>query len=53
MRAIAALLQDRNAREKMGAAGLDLVRRRYGWDALGDQLAQTYAEVVETKRANA
>ena len=53
VRAIAALLQDRNAREKMGAAGLDLVRRHYGWDALGDQLAQTYAEVVETKRANA
>ena len=50
--AIEELLDDRDVREKMAAAALELVRSRYAWDALGDQLANLYAEVREEKRAN-
>jgi len=50
--AIEELLDDRDGREKMAASALELVRNRYAWDALGDQLANLYAEVREEKRAN-
>lgn len=53
IQAIQKLLDDEAAREEMAAAGLALVRRRYAWDTLGDELSDFYAKVLQKKRDEA
>jgi glycosyltransferase involved in cell wall biosynthesis len=45
-RTLAETMRDEPGRIRRGAAGLELVRRRFTWAAAGQQLAQLYASIV-------
>jgi glycosyltransferase involved in cell wall biosynthesis len=40
------LLGDEDRLDRMGAAGLDLIKRQYTWDAVTDRLVETYSREV-------
>ena len=51
--AVEALLADEPRRQAMGAAGRELARERYSWDAIAQRLLEVYASAIESVTAMA
>ncbi len=45
-RTLAELMRDAKARARRGEAGRELVRRRFTWTAVGEQLTEVYSSIV-------
>lgn len=48
--AVCRLLEDRSLRQRLGDAARRTVERTYGWDAIGDRLLSTCAELLSSPR---
>jgi glycosyltransferase involved in cell wall biosynthesis len=51
--AVVDMLGDEPLRQRRGAAGRELVRRRYAWEQIAARLVDIYEDVVERVPANA
>jgi glycosyltransferase involved in cell wall biosynthesis len=51
--AISSLLADRSTAASMGASGARLARARYGWRAIAEAMAASYADALSARRSAA
>ncbi len=49
--ALSALLADPDRSRQMGSNGVELVRKRYSWPAIGKQLEDVYRQIVDRRRS--